>query len=93
MAKKTEEMDWEDQMTEDFQRLVVQDKETGECWSVEEQKACRSTTFPKPDGECIRQRMKSCWKVPKEYSLLGANKTAENEPESIQSIVAAVSKY
>lgn len=81
--------DWEDQMSEDFQRLVVQDNETGECWAVEPQQGGCTATLPTTESRC--GRLKPCWKIPKEYSLLGSSEPPGSGASGIQAIVAAVS--
>lgn len=90
MVEKIGEWDWEDEISDGIQQLVVQDKETGECWPVETKETDCSTLSDKLRAVCSRKpTFKPCWKVPKEYSLLGCN-TSLVQAESIQPVLTAV---
>lgn len=92
MVEKIGEWDWEDQISEGFQQLVVQDNETGECWTVSPNETDCLATVEKPKGACSRMKnFKSCWKVPKEYSLLGCSKSAA-QAEDTQPILSVSNK-
>lgn len=73
MAEKIDDWDWEDRISQGFQQLVVQDKETGECWTVSEENECLTTFDRDMAAPSSSQPKVNSWKIPKEYSLLGCN--------------------
>lgn len=81
--------DWEDRICQGFRHMVqVQDQETGECWTVAKDADCSAAGS---DSKTICTRIRQTvggWKVPKEYSLLGANFSFQGE--SIQPVFATV---
>jgi len=80
MDEKPGEWDWEDGICRGFQQLVqVQDKETGECWTVAKDADCMIACG---ESKAISNRIKqavSGWKIPKEYSLLGSSSSFKAE--------------
>lgn len=89
MVEKIDAWDWEDQISQGVEQLVVQDKETGECWPVDSKETNCFGLSDKLKTACSRQPFKPCWKIPKEYSLLGCN-TSSVQAESTQPILTAV---
>lgn len=81
---KSCDWDWEDEISTGFEQLVVQDKETGECWPVPKEKET-FTAFDAVKSMCTRRPPgMGCWKVPKEYSMLGCG--SPSKVETIQPV-------
>lgn len=90
MEGKSGEWDWEDEISTGFEQLVVQDKETGECWPVTKEKET-FTPFDAVKSFCSsRPKGIGPWKVPKEYSLLGCG--SPMKLETIQPVYDGVIK-
>ncbi|EFX85765.1 hypothetical protein DAPPUDRAFT_222355 [Daphnia pulex] len=89
MDEKPGDWDWEDGISRGFQQMVqIQDKETGECWTVAKETDCMGACG---ESKAMCSRIKqsvSGWKIPKEYSLLGS--TSSFKAEGVQPVFTTV---
>ncbi len=89
MDEKPGDWDWEDGISRGFQQMVqIQDKETGECWTVAKEADCMGACG---ESKAMCSRIKqsvSGWKIPKEYSLLGSSSSFK--AEGVQPVFTAV---